>query len=64
MASIQGDSGEKANVLGGDTIGYCEKKLVWTRASFWTVTDIRLFETTNTKSLSGSTERELAYCYC
>jgi len=23
---IQGDSGEKANILGGDNIGHCEKK--------------------------------------
>jgi hypothetical protein len=24
--SIQGDSGEKVNILGGDSIGHCEKK--------------------------------------
>jgi hypothetical protein len=26
-AGIQGDSGEKANILGGDSIGYCKEKV-------------------------------------
>jgi hypothetical protein len=50
-ATIQSDSGWKVNILWGDSIGHCEKKKVRTNMWSWTVTEIQLFESTNTKPL-------------
>jgi len=46
---IQGDSSRRINILGGNTIGHREKKLMWI---FLMVTEIQqLSESTNTKAL-------------
>ena len=46
MSIIQSNSGERVNILAGESIGHCEreKKLIWTRLQFWTLTEIQLFE--------------------
>jgi hypothetical protein len=42
---VQGDWGDKVNILGGGQIGHCEKKnFVWTGVKFWMVIEIELFE--------------------
>jgi hypothetical protein len=51
FATMQGDSGWKVTTLGSDSIGHCEKQKVLTNTWFWTVTEIQLFESTNTKPL-------------
>jgi hypothetical protein len=49
---LQGDSGGMVNTLGGDSIGNCDKKKVNTNVTnFLMITEIQLFESTNTKAL-------------
>ena len=52
MYLIQGDSGGKVNILGGDSIGHCEKIISYQQVSnseWFTKTDF--FESTNKNAL-------------
>ena len=43
---IQGDSGGRVSMVGGDNIGHCEKNKFT-----WMITQTQLFESTNKKAL-------------
>jgi hypothetical protein len=49
--NIQGDSGGKVSILGGDNVGHCDVTFIWTCVKFWMVTEIELFESTNKKAM-------------
>ena len=51
---IQGDSGGKANVLGGDSIGRCKKNV---RMEHVSDSEMELFESRNKKSIVSGVKK-------
>jgi len=50
IQAIQGDSGGKANILGGDNIDHCEKIYIYINIQFWTNNKIELVESLDVDS--------------
>jgi len=58
--SIQGDSKGNVNILGGDSVGQCEKKISYMHVSNSERTERELFESANKKNiLNGNREMEI-----